>query len=116
MKQQALFALAFIVLVGITTAQDSSDAQKKSYSPKYTPENLRSLATQDLIRWMTILEDLIAEYMAHDLLDGVLDKKSVKIGLRYILKKFQKWASLHGMDIPAGFPPVMTVSSWTTNQ
>lgn len=73
-------AIALVVLVALGSCQADHPVNK------YTATNLWSLYIQDVMRWVTIGEDILAAYVTK-LLDGALDKKSVKLAIRFALEK-----------------------------
>lgn len=115
----ALFVGVSIFAIATTQATDQEQLQRPSYErarrpqdPKYTYENVRSLAIQDMMRWVTILEDMMAEHITRNFMEGVLDKKSVKIGLRFLYSKLlklmkdsgiQESLEEYGIPAPMGF-------------
>lgn len=85
-------ALATMLILAVVV-----DCQR--VEPKYSIENLKSLAIQDAMRWLTIMEDVVAEYTHKYILDGVLDKKSIKIAMRFAIMKLKQIAKQQGYEI-----------------
>ena len=49
----------------------------------YTFDQLWSLLYQDLTRWLAILEDVIAETIRAHFFNGLVDRRTIKMGIRY---------------------------------
>lgn len=96
--------LVLVAIVGLVNCQDDqvtrgpSKNAKAIEGSKYSVDNLQALFLQDLMRWMTIGEDVLAEFITRTVLDGVLDKKSVKIALRFLLQKAKTLLNQNGLD------------------
>lgn len=42
---------------------------------------------QDVIRWMYIMEDLTSEVLQRQFFEGIVDKKTIKLGMRFVVQK-----------------------------
>lgn len=49
----------------------------------YTFDKLWDLLYQDLTRWLAILEDVIAETIRAHFFNGLVDRRTIKLGIRY---------------------------------
>lgn len=49
----------------------------------YTFDKLWNLLFQDVTRWLAILEDVIAEVIRAHFFNGLVDRKTIKVGIRY---------------------------------
>ena len=52
----------------------------------YSFDKVWTLFYTDVVRWMAILEDVIAETIRSQFLNGIVDRKTVKLGLRYFMQ------------------------------
>lgn len=65
----------------------TSDTDPRGVQPKYTFESLGQLALRDIIRWAYILEDLTSEILQRQFFEGIVDKKTIKLGIRFLVQK-----------------------------
>lgn len=49
----------------------------------YTFDRMWSILYQDLTRWLAILEDVIAETIRAHFFNGLVDRRTIKMGIRY---------------------------------
>lgn len=97
MNKLVLFPIFLIVvsfLSGIESLENyqrpiysSNSDQRGNVQPKYTFESLGQLLLQDIIRWMYILEDLSSEVLQKQFFEGIVDKKTIKLGMRFVVQK-----------------------------
>ena len=65
----------------------TSNTDPRGIQPKYTFESLGQLALRDIIRWAYILEDLTSEVLQRQFFEGIVDKKTIKLGIRFLVQK-----------------------------
>lgn len=63
---------------------DNEDTQVDNYSFDHVWE----LMYEDLMRWMAIFEDVVAESLREQFFDGIVDRKTVKRALRFFTRNF----------------------------
>lgn len=62
----------------------SNDSSNNDYI--YSFDKIWTLFYTDVVRWMAILEDVIAETIRSQFLNGIVDRKTVKLGMRYFMQ------------------------------
>lgn len=64
---------------------------------KYSYNNLWNLFVQDVLRWVNITEDILAETLQRQFFEGIVDKKTIKLGMRFFAQKIYNTLNDQGM-------------------
>lgn len=67
-------------------------------------DQLWNLMYEDLVRWLAIMEDVFAETIREQFFDGIVDRKTVKMAMRFFAQNAFITLQRRGLLSPDTFP------------
>lgn len=75
----------------------------------YTFDKVWDLLYQDMSRWLAVAEDILAENIRAHFFDGLVDRKTIKMGLRYFTQNMFISLRESGYFVSSQLPPITSV-------